>query len=484
MPEPLVVRQDIDSTSAAGTPTRTEDSSPAETALLPPLRLSPNPNRSTSPHPDILSPPEDLPPRPRPRSPPCPGGLGTGSRPSTPGPYRPERPGADVGNGMRESCGSVHIEGGQDQVQVEQTPRVRDSVDPPASEIPADARARAGVEVRPDAREMFPGDGEIDHAQREDAELGPPIIVSEPTTVKTEVQEIRVPEPSAAVVLAIRRPREIPNIVAAKPEPRVRRKGRVKIEGEDSTTAVPVPQQAKKRTVRKKVAPAPVPLTGDVKVKVEGATADGPAGKPGKKRAPQKSARVKKCAQTAATDIEKPGDTAKQRGKTTRTTKAKINDMSKVQTTGASAHADSYTHAEWGTSGCATPPRSESFKGRKHPPRTYLYPSTHLTALEGVKWDDTGLECMELSALPCIAGAGYMALEMRLGKRDVLFGERFIPVVLADGSVERRDRRCAVVCIQTRRSQGVQTRLWTVGDVQRNRDSIHVTEGVLRCRAV
>lgn len=191
-------------------------------------------------------------------------------------------------------------------------------------------------------------------------------------------------------------------------------------------------------------------------MKVEGATTDGPAAKLAKKRAPKKSARVKKGAQMAVTDVEKPEDTAKQSGKATRMTKGKVNDTSKAQTTGASAHADSYTHTEWGTSSPAIPPRSEeSFKGRKHPPRTYLYPSTHLTALEGVKWDDAGFECMELSALPWIAGAGYAALEVRFGKRDVLFGERFLLAVLADGSVECRDRRCAFVCVQTRRFQGV-----------------------------
>lgn len=255
------------------------------------------------------------------------------------------------------------------------------------------------------------------------------------------------------VVLARRRPREIPKAVAAKAEPRVRGERRVKVEAEDSAaagepaaveiyrladcgTSVPVPRQAKKRAARK-VAPAPVPPTGDVKVKVEGATTDGPAGKPAKKRAPKKSARVKKGAQTAVTDVEKPEDIAKQSGKAMRMTKGKINDTSKAQTTGASAHADSYTHTEWGTSSPAIPPRSEeSFKGRKHPPRTYLYPSTHFTALEGVEWDDAGFECMELSALPWIAGAGYAALEVRFGKRDVLFGERFILVVLAEWNID------------------------------------------------
>lgn len=231
-----VVHEDIDSTWAAGAPTGIEDSSPAGTALLPPIRFSPIPNRSTSLRPDILPPPEDLPPRPRPRSPPCPGGPGTGSRPSTPEPYRPERPGADVGDEMRESCEPVHMEGGQDLVQVEQvsrrilgvsrklrlaaqeTPRVRDSVDPPASQIPADAHARAGsVEVRPDAREMIPGDGTRvrcvktddvplqttstmhgEETQSSRVAFWPP---TEPTTVKTEVQDVKVPEQSAVFVL-------------------------------------------------------------------------------------------------------------------------------------------------------------------------------------------------------------------------------------------------------------------------------------------
>ncbi len=142
-----------------------------------------------------------------------------------------------MGDEMRESCESVHMEGGQDLVQVEQvsrrilvvsrnlrlaaqeTLRVRDSVDPPASEIPADARARAGVEVRPDVREMIPGDGDGtrmrcvktddvplqttstmhgEEKQNSRVAFGPP---TEPTTVKTEVQEVKVPEQSAVFVL-------------------------------------------------------------------------------------------------------------------------------------------------------------------------------------------------------------------------------------------------------------------------------------------
>ncbi|RDX42397.1 hypothetical protein OH76DRAFT_1411165 [Lentinus brumalis] len=42
---------------------------------------------------------------------------------------------------------------------------------------------------------------------------------------------------------------------------------------------------------------------------------------------------------------------------------------------------------------------------------------------EGVKWDEKGFGCMELSALPWIAGVGYRAVEVRFGERDVLFGE-------------------------------------------------------------
>lgn len=148
-----------------------------------------------------------------------------------------------MGDEMRESCESVHMEGGQDLVQVEQvsrrilgvsrklrlaaqeTPRVRDSVDPPTSQcaIPADARARAGavsVKVRPDAREMIPGDGtRVRCVKTDDVPLqtthtmhgektqssrvafGPPTTVSEPTRVKTEVQEVKVPEQSAVFVL-------------------------------------------------------------------------------------------------------------------------------------------------------------------------------------------------------------------------------------------------------------------------------------------
>ncbi|KAI0773022.1 hypothetical protein BD413DRAFT_310292 [Trametes elegans] len=48
--------------------------------------------------------------------------------------------------------------------------------------------------------------------------------------------------------------------------------------------------------------------------------------------------------------------------------------------------------------------RRESYKGSKHPPRTVAYAPEEMAALENVRWDVTGFECMELSALPWIAG--------------------------------------------------------------------------------
>ncbi|KAI0824312.1 hypothetical protein BC628DRAFT_425060 [Trametes gibbosa] len=48
----------------------------------------------------------------------------------------------------------------------------------------------------------------------------------------------------------------------------------------------------------------------------------------------------------------------------------------------------------------------ESFRGNKHPPRTLAYVQEHLQALGTVYWDMDGFECMELSALPWLAGIG------------------------------------------------------------------------------
>ncbi|KAI0350759.1 hypothetical protein OH77DRAFT_1001975 [Trametes cingulata] len=49
--------------------------------------------------------------------------------------------------------------------------------------------------------------------------------------------------------------------------------------------------------------------------------------------------------------------------------------------------------------------RQDSYKGNKHPPRTFTYVPEHLQALGTVIWDADAFECMELSALPWIAAA-------------------------------------------------------------------------------
>ncbi|EIW52229.1 uncharacterized protein TRAVEDRAFT_24511 [Trametes versicolor FP-101664 SS1] len=48
--------------------------------------------------------------------------------------------------------------------------------------------------------------------------------------------------------------------------------------------------------------------------------------------------------------------------------------------------------------------KRDSYKGIKHPPRTCSYVPDHLQALGSVRWDADGFECMELSALPWLAG--------------------------------------------------------------------------------
>lgn len=48
--------------------------------------------------------------------------------------------------------------------------------------------------------------------------------------------------------------------------------------------------------------------------------------------------------------------------------------------------------------------KRDSYKGIKHPPRTCSYVPDHLQALGTVQWDAGGFECMELSALPWLAG--------------------------------------------------------------------------------
>ncbi|KAI0643546.1 hypothetical protein C8Q79DRAFT_187785 [Trametes meyenii] len=64
--------------------------------------------------------------------------------------------------------------------------------------------------------------------------------------------------------------------------------------------------------------------------------------------------------------------------------------------------------------------RSSSFKGMKHPPRTSTYPPEHIDALGAVMWDAQGFECMELSALPWIAGVAqhWYATREGLGNGD------------------------------------------------------------------
>ncbi|OJT12009.1 hypothetical protein TRAPUB_11451 [Trametes pubescens] len=53
--------------------------------------------------------------------------------------------------------------------------------------------------------------------------------------------------------------------------------------------------------------------------------------------------------------------------------------------------------------------RRESYKDIRHPPRTCSYVPDHLQALGTVLWDAEGFECMELSALPWLAGTAQHA---------------------------------------------------------------------------
>lgn len=119
-------------------------------------------------------------------------------------------------------------------------------------------------------------------------------------------------------------------------------------------------------------------------------------------------------------------------------------DGGEATATGKKAATSKRKRAKKGSAKAATTPiRSESQDTRTwRPPHTLVHPSAHLSLVsgrgragvgvavevddgsgEGVKWDENGFGCMELSALPWIAGVGYKPVEVRFEKKDVLFGE-------------------------------------------------------------
>ncbi|KAI0694087.1 hypothetical protein C8T65DRAFT_730192 [Cerioporus squamosus] len=103
----------------------------------------------------------------------------------------------------------------------------------------------------------------------------------------------------------------------------------------------------------------------------------------------------------------------------------------------------------------APPTRSESQDTKTwRPPHTLAPPAAHLELGAegdvGVKWDEKGFGCMELSALPWIAGVGYRAVEVRFEERDVLFGESRSSIhccaELTRDTVGAQSRLCHALC--------------------------------------
>ncbi|KAI0704786.1 hypothetical protein C8Q76DRAFT_752823 [Earliella scabrosa] len=307
-----------------------------------------------------------------------------------------------------------------------------------------------------------------------DLPVGPVGAVQGRTAVKSEVQEIVVPSAlsSAAfvldddeddqplkIVLAKRRQHNAPVPASAsasrstKPKsnkPKASRKRRVEVADaaqrvaevkvESSEPGFEQPASTAKakpkgRAARKKAAPVSE-VTVSVKVETSAApSTDANTTTPGKKRAPRgKSAKARGenarkntaggilvAMEASVTVTARKVGSSKAMGKA-KGKKAAVLPKEDAQ---ANAKASAKATAEWSLdvrqSPEFVPVPPPVYHGPKHPPRTLVHPSAHLAALEDVKWDEAGFECMELSALPWIAGSGYAPLQVRFGKGEVLF---------------------------------------------------------------
>ncbi|KAI0628335.1 hypothetical protein C8Q77DRAFT_1213354 [Trametes polyzona] len=370
-------------------------------------------------------PPADIPPRVR--TPPGPGGNAPGSRQGTPKPVRPARPGADADVRVQLLAYS-HSNGEGNALPF--PPRARTPPGPPGGGsrpcTPEPSRP-----LRPSAV------GHVDAAAQDTA-----ITLDEPETPAVKIEEnnagctttVWTPgevlvftaeedDEPLAIVLARRKATRVVKTEPVEHDleanqtkkrsrkasgtPRGKGKGKaaeVVVKTEPvGITAVPDSASAKKKRPTKPKAGKKVKAESAVEVKLEDITSSASA--PSASRKPRKK-RVPKVATLAGTAdgssstlvVEKP----KRSG---RKSAAQATDNPVSPDKSGTAATDSST-IQIRVSLARTPSLqgAESYKGNKHPPRTFTYLPEDLHALGTVTWEASGFECMELSALPWLAG--------------------------------------------------------------------------------
>ncbi|RPD53856.1 hypothetical protein L226DRAFT_617269 [Lentinus tigrinus ALCF2SS1-7] len=437
----------------------------SSTHSIPSIPQCPSPRHD----PSNLPPPQDI-PRPS-RTSPCPDGHPPRSRPTTPQP-KPHRPEDDP-----EACAKAR--NADDVIQppgrfpspADLPPRART---PPFPDGP-ESGSRPGTPqprpVRPEiASEGVEGASarSLVAVKREQIEAATSQLAG--TTFVLEDDEDDEPlmvvlarkrkAQSQAEVANVANTANVANIAKMQTEkPKKRSKRGVKAKTatvkaecvEEQVQQVP-PVPPKKRGRRKnatkataaavKVEPAPMEAV------VADAVQDSPVQGSSKAKTPESNLKDAEATEDAAVDVvvpviswgakdsidgeqaHAPEDTAKPKTKKKKSKKTKENAAKGAKT--GPARSESQDTKTW------------------RPPHTLVHPPAHLELVGGgvsvsvrvgeerggepVRWDEKGFGCMELSALPWIAGVGYRAVEVRFGEKDVLF-EPTVPRVVEEPKV-------------------------------------------------
>ncbi|TFK84762.1 hypothetical protein K466DRAFT_588655 [Polyporus arcularius HHB13444] len=333
-------------------------------------------------------PPADIPPRAR--TPPCPDGPRSGSRQGTPQP-RPVRP--DHGIGQVDEATSATEPGAQNCVEIK-----REQIALATAQL---AGSTFVLNDEEDDEPLMIVVARRRKAQAEDATAQ----AEKPKTRAKRGAKAKDAKQAAAVT--------------------------VKTESDEVTGQSVPPRQPKKRRCKKstakasaaavKVEPAPEAVVAAAASAKEN-TSPGKAKKPqGRKAAAEDPTADDVLVPIIAWGAADPEvlDTPQQAQSTSKKTKKTSKKKTKENRQ------------------TAAPTRSESQDTKTwRPPHTLAHSMAHLELIggaggEGVKWDEKGFGCMELSALPWIAGVGYRAVEVRFGERDVLF-EPAVPRVVEE----------------------------------------------------
>ncbi|KAI0363793.1 hypothetical protein BV20DRAFT_1057722 [Pilatotrama ljubarskyi] len=374
-----------------------------------------------------------LPIPPRARTPPCP--PDRGSRPSTPQPVRPPRPSADAVLPAANAAAAPKKGTKEKTKEKRKTPAKAIKTGRAAGGA---KRATAAVQIKIEVESAEPGRAdEVPTLRLEDDDEPLATVVSR----KKAISVVKA-EPVDAVISVAKQARK-PGKKTGASGP-AKGKGKSKVAAAVAVTAVKAEEgapaavgethvraPAKKKRVTKPEAPKTKGTTQgatqeETSVKEEASTTIAIIANPCKPsstaKRPRKK-RVTKDAGAAAVDRDGgDGNVAVKTGKKVKKiTKALEEDTGSAadkaetiaSTTPAAAPGASPSrmrfHISFSLSRSSSLQRKESFKGIRHPPRTFTYLPEHLQDLGTLVWDAEGFNCMELSALPWLAATAEHA---------------------------------------------------------------------------